>query len=91
MTKYTETRTLAADKLRAVCIAHDWYTCGTNEEYAALFAKLHDEDGCPVNMTTEMLAEIAADIMAHSEISDYTSTNVMFVLARACITYFDKE
>lgn len=89
MTKYTETRTLDSSKLRAICIENDWYTHGTNEEYASLFAKLHDEYGCPENMTTEKLAEIAADIMTHSEISDYTITSVMFVLARACVTYFD--
>ena len=88
--KYTETRILDSSKLRAVCIQQDWYTRGTNEEYSNLFSKLHDEDGCPENMTTEKLAEIAADIMAHSEISDYTITSVMFVLARACNTYFDE-
>ena len=90
MTKYTETRVLDMCKLRSLCIEHDWYTCGTNEEYSALFARLHDEMGCPENMTTEKLAEIAADIMAHSEISDYTITSVMFELARACYTYFDE-
>lgn len=88
--KYTETRILDSSKLRTVCIQQAWYTCGTNEEYSNLFSKLHDENGCPENMTTEKLAEIAADIMAHSEISDYTITSVMFVLARACITYFDE-
>lgn len=88
--KYIETRILAANKLRSICIKNDWYTCGDCEEYAALFAKLHDANGCPENMTTEKLAEIAADIMAHSEISDYTITSVMFELACACYTYFDE-
>lgn len=23
--------------LRALCIEHDWFTCGTNEQYAKLF------------------------------------------------------
>ena len=87
--KFIETRILDSSKLRSICIQQAWYTLGTNEEYADLFAKLHDENGCPENMTTEKLAEIAADIMAHSEITDYTITSVMFVLACSCITYFD--
>lgn len=90
MKKYTETRILDAEKLRRLCIKHDWYTCGDNDEYAAMFAKLHDDMGCPENMTTEKLAEIAADIMEHSEISEYTIASVMFELARACTTYFDE-
>lgn len=90
MKKYIETRTLDSTKLRSLCIEHDWYTCGTNEEYAKLFARLHDEDGCPENMTTDKLAEIAADIMEHSDITDYTITTVMYELNKACTTYFDE-
>lgn len=89
MTKYIETRILGMRELRSVCVKNDWYTCGTNEEYASLFSKLHDEYGCPVNMTTEKLAEIAVDIMEHSEITDYTITTVMWELARVCNTCFD--
>ena len=88
--KYTETRILDSSKLRSLCIEHNWYTHGNNEEYAHLFSMLHDEDGCPENMTTDKLAEIAADIMAHSEITDYTITSVMFELARKCYTYFEE-
>lgn len=88
---YIETRTLSASKLRALCIEHDWYTCGDNEEYEALFNRLHDAAGCPVNLTAQKLAEIAADIMLHSEISDYTITSVMFALNRACTVVFDED
>ena len=91
MKKYTETRVLDMYKLRSLCIEHDWYTCGTNEEYDALFDRLYDEIGCLVNMTTEKLAEIADDIMEHSRISDYTITSVMAEMARACYTYFEEE
>lgn len=89
MNKYTETRTMSACDLRALCIRHDWYTRGTCEEYERLFDRLHDSDGCPVNLTTEKLAEIAADIMEHSEITDYTITSVMYELNRTAHTYFD--
>lgn len=90
MKKYTETRILDASKLRSICIANDWYTGGTNEEYCNLFDRLYDESGCPVNMTTEKLVEIAEDIMEHSHITDYTITSVMYVLAEGCYTYFDE-
>lgn len=87
--KFTETRTMNSSKLRSICIKMDWYTRGTNEEYSNLFAKLHDDMGCPVHLTTEKLVEIAEDIWEHSEIQDYTIESVLFELARTCYTYFD--
>ena len=89
MMKFTETRHLDACKLRSLCIKNDWYTRGTNEEYGRLFDRLHDCCGCPENMTTEKLVEIAEDIWDHSEITDYTIETVLFELARTCYTYFD--
>lgn len=32
--------------LRSLCIKHDWFTCGTNEQYEKLFYA--NENGCPV-------------------------------------------
>lgn len=90
MKQYHETRILSAEKLRSVCIKHDWYTCGDCEEYENLFAKLYDEHGCELHMTTELLAEIAEDIMAHSDITDYTITSVMFELAANCYSIFSE-
>lgn len=88
---YTENRTLSASDLRSLCIRNNWYTCGTCAEYEALFNRLYDEDGCPMNLTTEKLAQIADDIMAHSEISDYTITTVMYELNKACAVYFEED
>lgn len=89
MKQFTEIRHLSSDKLRALCIREKWYTYGTNEEYCGLFAHLHDEDGDLENMTTEKLAEIAADIMEHSEDdTDLTITTAMYLLAQQCDTYF---
>lgn len=88
MKKYTETRYLTTTCLRACCVRYDWYTCGTNEEYSRLFDRLYDEDGGLVNLTTEKLAEIAADIWEHSEITEYTITTVMYALAKACTVLF---
>lgn len=89
--EFSEIRTLSASKLRALCIEHNWYTCGDNKEYDALFNRLYDEDGVPVHLTTQKLAEIAADIEAHSEIRDYTITSIMFELNRACSVVFDEN
>ena len=89
--KYKETRILSADKLRALCIERDWYTLGDCEEYSALFDKLRDCLWQSVEMTTEKLAEIAQDIMEHSDLpEDYTITCIMFELARICTTYFEE-
>ena len=87
--KFTETRTLSDSKLRSICIKNNWYTRGTNEEYSRLFDRLTDCCGCPENLTTEKLVEIAEDIWDHSEITDYTIETILFELARACYTYFD--
>lgn len=89
MTKYIENRYLDREALRRVCIECCWYTRGTNEEYEKLFDRLYDENGCHENMTVEKLAEIAADIMEHSDITGYTMTTVMYKLAGACYSLFD--
>lgn len=88
---YKEFRHLSGDDLRSLCIRNNWYTHGTCEEYERLFNFLHDECGCPENMTTDKLAEIAEDIMEHSDITSYTITTVMFELARACNTFFEEQ
>lgn len=88
--KYTETRILSSAKLRKLCIAHNWYTRGDNEQYAAMFAKLHDEEGNLVDMTTDKLTEIAIDIYEHSDITDYSLEAVMGALASACMYFFDE-
>ena len=93
--KFTETRTLSASKLRAICIQHDWYTCGTNEQYTNLFSMLTD-NYLAAEMTTEKLAEIAADILAHSDADDCRDgyleiTEIMYDLAKACDTVFIEQ
>ena len=90
MKQYTETRVLSTTKLRKLCIQHNWYTCGDNDEYAALFAKLHDEEGELVHISTDKLVEIATDIYEHSEIKHYSLEAVMGELASACLIFFDE-
>ena len=88
--EYTETRVMHSWDLRNLCIKRNWYTRGTNAEYSALFNMLSDSHSEPVNMTTAKLAEVAADIMAHSDMNpDYEMTSVMYELAQICHTFFD--
>lgn len=88
MTRYREFRVCYADNLRALCVAHGWYTRGTCEEYENLFARLRDGACNLRNLTTELLAEVATDIKAHSD-TELEVPAIMHAVARACIVYFD--
>lgn len=88
--KIQEIRTMTAEELRSLCIRKNWYTRGTNEEYENLLS-LTGSAWEPVHLTTEKLAEIATDIMCHSDMSpDYDLCCVMYELARACTVCFNK-
>lgn len=83
--KYTETRKIFAEDLRSLCIKMNWYTLGTNHDYARLLF-----DFTNGSATTEKLAQIAEDIKAHSE-TEYEITSIMFELARICRSFFEVE
>lgn len=82
---YTETRKMTMDNLRALCIEHDWYTCGDNDEYSNLLNTAHYCE----NITTDVLVELATDIKSHSE-TEYEITSIMFELARICYSFFEE-
>lgn len=96
--KYKESRTLQASDLRSLCIRKNWYTCGTNDEYYALLQRTHKPGYfTAAEMTTEKLAEIAADIHKHSD-ERYCNDGylpdipgIMFELAKICDTCFEEE
>ena len=50
---------LNPEDVRTVCIKHDFYTSGTNEEYSAMLEKCGE-------VTADQLAEIAQDIVEHT-------------------------
>lgn len=86
-----EVRTMTAEELRSLCICNNWYTWGTNEEYANLLSMVGNPWE-PVNLTTEKLHAIAADILDHSEGREGEDiTCVMFELAEAATVCFDFE
>lgn len=95
---YKEIRILDMSDLRALCIAEDWYTGGTNEEYANLLNMTKKN-----NITTDDIVEMATDIIEHSSeaIKRYMDcaglshsecyTHVMFLIAERCNTFFAEE
>ena len=95
---YEEIRILSSSDLRALCIAENWYTGGTNEEYANLLNMTKKN-----NITTDDIVEMATDIVEHSSeaINGYIKnagltmggcyTHVMFLIAEKCNTYFVEE
>lgn len=81
--EYKEVRTISADRLRKLCIEHDWYTRGDNEEYRHL---LDDTAGDKENITTEDIVEITRDIIEHSKIEDdYQFEDVAFAVANIAV------
>lgn len=87
--KFKEIRYLDSDKLRSLCIHQNWYTKGTSEEYEHLMDRSYDSFGISLDMTTEKLAEVARDILDHSD-TDYPLTSIMYAIARdCCFTLFE--
>ncbi len=86
MKQYKEIRKIRASALRQLCIDHDWYTAGDNDEYGHL---LYDLAQNKENLSTADIMEIAADIMDHSELdNDRTIESVAFEVARIAFVFF---
>lgn len=83
---YREVRRIFSDDLRTLCINKGWYTRGNAVEYAHLLNELaHEKE----NITTDDIAEIAEDILNHSD-TDQELTSIMFDVARITVTYFEE-
>lgn len=81
--KYTESRQLFPDDLRALCIEKNWYTKGDSQQYGMLLYSLTVGD-----MTTAKIGIIAEDIKRHSE-TDEDIPSIMYDVAKICRTFFD--
>lgn len=87
---YTEIRKIDEVKVRKLCILKNWFTNGTNEEYAELLNYGFNE----VLITSDELVEMATLIFEHSEpeyLRDYDYTSVMYELAQCCYSYFVED
>ena len=88
MKQYKEIRKISASSLRTLCIRQDWYTAGDNDEYGHLLFNLA---GYKVNLSTADIIEIAADIMAHSDLDDdCTIEEIAFEVARIANVFFEE-
>ena len=86
--QYKEIRKITASSLRALCVRQDWYTSGDNDEYGHL---LYDLTQNKENLSTADIIEIAADIMAHSDLDDdCTIENVAFEVASIANVFFEE-
>lgn len=84
-----ETRLMSKLRLRQLCIDRDWFTCGTNDEYARLFDMAGEYD---THIGAYTLYDMAFWIMDHSSdeaMEDVEVTDVMAALARICRTTFE--
>jgi len=84
--QYKKIRKITASSLRDLCVRQDWYTAGDNDEYGHL---LFDLAADKENLSTADIMEIAADIMAHSDLDDdCTIEEVAFEVARIANVFF---
>lgn len=86
---YKEVKKISAEKIRGLCIAKNWFTEGTNEEYDEL---LQYGFSCK-EITTDDLVEMATLIFEHSDeesLKDYEYTSVMWELNNICYSYFEE-
>jgi len=82
--KMVETRKLYSEDLRRLCIRHNWYTKGTNDEYIPLLNAVDKLE----NVTTEEIANIAENILRYSD-TDYPLVAICFEIAEICHSYFE--
>ena len=81
-----EMRYLSSMEVRNLCIKHDWYTCGDNEQYDYLLNILCDKR----NITTQDMVIIATDIKTHSE-TELSIAEIATALARIATTIFYED
>ena len=87
MKQYKEIRKIHASALRQLCIDHEWYTAGNNDEYNHLLFDLAEHKE---NLYTADIIEIAADIIAHSNLdNDYKIESIAFEVARIANIFFE--
>ena len=60
-------RDITSDKVREMCIRHDYYTCGDCDEYSIMLANVNFVDPDDV----DSMATIAKDIFDHSDVKQF--------------------
>lgn len=84
MSEWIESRYLHWADLMDLCIRQHWYTCGSNEDYEKLRARLYDGKG---DLGTDAIIAIAKDIAAHS-VGNWTVEEIACEIVRICRIHF---
>lgn len=85
--KIIERQHLSTSDVRAMCIENDFYTCGTNEEYSAMFDMVFALYPKAI-ITADDLAPIAADILAHSK-TEQDMESVLYGLGEKIVRCYE--
>lgn len=83
--KIKERRILHASDLRTLCIRENWFTLGDNEAYDRMMTRTFCE-----NLTTEIIEDIARDILGNSE-TDMDLPEIMYAVAAISHTTFAED
>jgi hypothetical protein len=81
-----ETRRLYGENLRKLCIEHNWFTNGTNEDYARVLKMANDCE----DLKTENIVNLSQLIKFYSE-TEYEVKNICFEIARICHSIFEED
>ena len=88
-----ELRKLNSNDVRLLCIRHNYYTKGNNEQYGNLLESIYQNE--MFNTTTHDIVRIATDILEHSNLdynmgskNDYLK-NIAFELFEICHTFLE--
>ena len=96
--KIKEIKNIDSNKVYGLCIKSNWYTSGTNKDYANMLQMCEKE-----NISTEDLFKIAQDIFKHTDIKyamqgcspEYSDEenilNMMIYLNDCCYVYYEIE
>lgn len=90
----TERRFIIFGVMQQLACENGWFTKATNDNYY-LWLNSYCSDNKP-NLTTDDIYYMALDVAINSDLSEYEDTqeavkNIMFLIARKCVTSFDIE
>ena len=77
-------RRVDPSKLRGMCIKHNYFTCGDNDEYGEMLFKFQYND-----ITETELEWLAHSIKFHSDTEDEVITIAFNILTESCYEYLE--
>jgi hypothetical protein len=67
ITEMSLKRVISMDKVRSICIANEYYTCGDTRDYSRMLNMVSDGE-----FTDSVLETVAMDIYNHSDVERFT-------------------